>query len=200
MITTRQEVKTDELLKATRNDEDVVVNIMCESFQDDPHMKWMLGKSRNPDKLCAIMKYVFRKTMNIGDVYLSQDKTAVALWKSGKKEIFTIEYIKRNIGFLLKVGARTVIRILINESFTAKQYPKNKPFYHLYLIGVLPQSQGKGYASKLMNPVLNNMRRKAIPVYLETANSTNVQIYRKKGFEIYNTWFSKGFELYYMKA
>ena len=200
MIATRQEENTDELLKATRNDEDIAVNIMCESFKDDPHMKWMLEKSRNPDKLYAIMKYVFRKTMNIGDVYLTEDKTAVALWKSDKKEKFTIEYIKQNIGFLLKVGVRTVTRILINESFTAKQYPRKESFYHLYLIGVLPQSQGKGYASRLMNPVLNEMKLKSISVYLETASIKNVQIYAGKGFKLYNTWFCKGFELYYMKA
>lgn len=200
MVAIDQELKTDELLKATQKDEAVALSIMCESFKEDPHMKWMLEKSRNPNKLYAIMKYVFRKTINIGDVYFTQDKTALALWKSEKKEKFTIEYIKRNIGFLLEVGVKTIIRILINESFTAKQYPKNKPFYHLYLIGVLPQSQGKGYASKLMNPVLNSMRRKAIPIYLETANLTNVQIYRGKGFEINNTWFSKGFELYFMKG
>jgi GNAT superfamily N-acetyltransferase len=67
------------------------------------------------------------------------------------------------------------------------------------MIGVLPKAQGKGYASRLLNPILNKMSRVSIPVYLETANVNNVGIYQNKGFKTYNTWFKNGLELYYMK-
>ena len=69
----------------------------------------------------------------------------------------------------------------------------------MYAIGVLPESQGKGYASLLMNPVLNEMEENHRRVYLETANPKNVQIYKKKGFKTYNTWFNNGLKLYYMR-
>jgi len=51
----------------------------------------------------------------------------------------------------------------------------------------LPEGQGKGLASALMNPMIENMQKKAIPVHLETANPKNVDIYKKKGFTIFNT-------------
>lgn len=144
------------------------------------------------------MQYVFDKTIRIGDIYLTYDNKGVALWKSNKKEKFTFEYAWRNILFFFKIGPSSIIRILRNEIFTYQQYPKGQ-YHHLYLIGVLPECQGQGYASALLNPVLNEMAEKSVPVYLETANINNVKIYEKKGFQVYNTWFWQGLALYYMK-
>jgi ribosomal protein S18 acetylase RimI-like enzyme len=55
------------------------------------------------------------------------------------------------------------------------------------MIGVLPEAQGKGLASALMNPMIQRMKEKSIPLFLETANPRNVDIYKKKGFKIFET-------------
>jgi predicted acetyltransferase len=55
------------------------------------------------------------------------------------------------------------------------------------MIGVLPEAQRKGLASTLMNPMLQSMKEKSIPVFLETANLRNVDIYKKKGFKVFET-------------
>ena len=200
-VSTEQKSSSNQikLRLATSKDETKAVAILCHSFKNDPHIIWMLEKSKYPKKLEAIMTYVFRQTLNVGKIYLTEDETATALWTSEKKEKINIEFFKRNLSFLFKVGLRSVVRILTNESFTYKQYPKNKKYTHLYVIGVLPESQGKGYASSLMNPVLNETEQRSEPVFLETANLKNVQIYIKKGFEIYNKWLNHGIELYYMR-
>ena len=185
--------------KATHDDKAIVVNILCNSFKNDPHMLWLLEKCRNPEKLKIMMTYLFHKTLKIGEIYLSFDEKAVALWKSETKEDFSLEYLMRNLMFFTDIGLPSILRILRNERFTYKQYPKGQKYAHLYLIGVLPECQGKGYASKLLNPILEKNTRKSIPIYLETANNNNVKIYAHKGFKLYNTWFKNGLELYYMK-
>ena len=38
-----------------------------------------------------------------------------------------------------------------------------------------------------MNPMIQRMKEKSIPVFLETANPRNVDIYKKKGFKIFET-------------
>jgi GNAT superfamily N-acetyltransferase len=55
------------------------------------------------------------------------------------------------------------------------------------MIGVLPEAQGKGLASALMNPMIQRMKQESIPVFLETANRHNVDIYKNKGFKIFET-------------
>jgi GNAT superfamily N-acetyltransferase len=199
-ILVQQKSERVKLRKAEYSDEEVVVNILCKSFENDPHLNWMLEKSKYPDKLKAIMTYTFQQTMKIGNIYLTDDETATAMWTSEKNEKFSFEFIKRNLKFLFQVGIQTVVRILTNESFTHKQYPKGEKYYHLYIIGVLPESQGKGYANLLMNPILYEMEERSIPVYLETANPRNVQIYLKKGFKTYKTWIKNGLKLYYMRT
>ena len=114
--------------KARYEDEAIVVNILCISFKNDPHMNWLLEKSGNPEKLKIMMTYLFHKTMNIGKIYLSKDEKAVALWKSEIKEELSLEYIMRNLRFLMDIGILSVLRILKNERFTYKQYPKRQKY------------------------------------------------------------------------
>ena len=188
-----------DIKKATIKDHETVVKVLCTAFKQDPHMTWLLEKSNHPKKLEIMMSYLFHKTLSIGTIYLTSDNQAVALWKSENQEQLSWEYIKRNFMFLLKIGLPSVLRILENEKFTYRQYPKKCHYFHLYLIGVLPENQGKGYASKLINPIVEEMSLKSIPVYLETANAVNIRIYEKKGFKVYNTWTNHGLHLYYMK-
>lgn len=42
-------------------------------------------------------------------------------------------------------------------------------------------------ASALMNPVIQRMKEKSVPLFLETANPRNVDIYKRKGFKIFET-------------
>ena len=42
-------------------------------------------------------------------------------------------------------------------------------------------------ASALMNPMIQKMKERSIPLFLETANPRNVEIYKKKGFKIFET-------------
>lgn len=192
-------LNTSALKVATKQDESVVVNILCQSFKSDPLISWMLGKSRNPDKLKILMTYLFRQALKIGEIFLTQDKTATAIWKSDLKEKLSWEFIYRNISFLFQIGVKSVIRMLSSESFTYKQFPKYTQYRHLVLLAVLPENRGKGLASDLMNPLLNEMKSTEKPVYLETANCTNVKIYTKKGFSIYNIWQKIGIKVYYLK-
>jgi ribosomal protein S18 acetylase RimI-like enzyme len=68
------------------------------------------------------------------------------------------------------------------------------------MIGVLPEAQGKGLASTLMNPLLQRMNEKSIPVFLETANPRNVDIYKKKGFNIFETLTIRGHSVFLMST
>ena len=173
--------------RAGCEDKDTVVNILSKSFINDPHVNWLLEKSKCKNKLRIMMEYVFGESFNKGEIFLSDDNTAAVLWNFEKKEKVSFEYIIRNLSFLFRVGLKTTIRTLKADKLIYNLYPKNQKYCQLYLIGVLPEGQGKGLASTLMNPMIENMQKKAIPVHLETANPKNVDIYKKKGFTIFNT-------------
>jgi len=173
--------------RASYKDKDVVVNILCHSFINDPHINWLLEESKSKNKLKIIMGYVFEESLARGTVYLNDDNTAVTLWNTEKKEKVSLQYIVRNLSFLFRAGLKTTRRCLKTDKITYEQYPKNARYCQLYLIGVLPEYQGKGLASTMLNPMIEEMEKKSIPMHLETANAKNVKIYMKKGFNIIKT-------------
>ena len=59
-------------------------------------------------------------------------------------------------------------------------------FEHWFLatIGVDPQFQGRGYASKLLRPMLSRIDEEGLPCYLETLEGQNVRLYEHFGFRV----------------
>jgi len=173
--------------KANHNDKNTVVEILTASFEKDPHVNWLVAQSKKKNKLKTLVEYVFGESLERGEIYISDDNKAVALWNSDKREKFTFRFIVRNLSFLFHVGLRSTIRALTAGKKIHDFYPKHQRYFQLYMIGVLPEAQGIGLASSLMNPMIERMEMENIPLYLETANARNVEIYKKKGFVIFNT-------------
>jgi len=172
---------------ATMADVDLIKSILLVSFMNDPHLTWLLEESKNKFKLNVLIDYVVHQTLRRGEIYLTDDNNAVALWDFERNEKMSFHYIWRNLAFLIQIGTRSVARILKSEAHVHNNFRKYPRYCHLYMIGVLPEAQGKGLASALMNPMIQRMKEKSIPVFLETANLRNVDIYKKKGFKIFET-------------
>ena len=165
----------------TLADLDLIKSILLVSFKNDPHLTWLLEESKNKFKLNVLIDYVVYQTLLKGEIYLT------ALWDFERNEKMSFHYIWRNLAFLIQIGTRSVARILKSEAHVRNNFRKYPRYCHLYMIGVLPEAQGKGLASALMNPMIQRMKEKSIPVFLETANPRNVDIYKKKGFKIFET-------------
>jgi ribosomal protein S18 acetylase RimI-like enzyme len=54
--------------------------------------------------------------------------------------------------------------------------------WHLMVLGVAPEAQGKGLARALMQPILSRADASGLPCYLETANPKNIPFYERMGF------------------
>ena len=193
------QIKNSEIRLAERKDKPTVVKILTEAFRNDPHINWLLEKSRHKKKLDIIIDYVVEETFDSGTIYVTNDNLGAALWQSEKKEKFTFGYVKRNLSFLFKNGVGSVVRNLDSLKISHSHFPLDQPFCYLYLVGVLPEAQGKGLANKLMNPVLEYCKSNMIPVFLETANPQNVNIYKKKGFELIDSFKTNSTLINFMK-
>lgn len=189
---------SEDVRLANLADRKDLIRIIRTSFQHDPCFRWITEKSRHRNKLEELSRYVVEETLSKGQAYISRDKNAAALWHSEQQEVFSYSYIKRNLRFLLTLGIETVKRSLNLLSATKNQIPQGKYMY-LSCIGVLPEAQGKGFAKKLIMPVLNQAKMENIDVFLETANDMNVTIYQKMGFNLTKNVKIGGLSLYLMK-
>jgi ribosomal protein S18 acetylase RimI-like enzyme len=62
-----------------------------------------------------------------------------------------------------------------------------EPHWYLPMIGVDPSRQGKGYGSALMQHALARCDQENKLAYLETANTRNIPLYERYGFELIAT-------------
>ncbi len=60
----------------------------------------------------------------------------------------------------------------------------DEPHIHLGPIGVVPQMQGKGVGSALMQRYVQHLKQKQAAGYLETDRPENVEFYKKFGFVV----------------
>lgn len=59
-----------------------------------------------------------------------------------------------------------------------------EPHWYLHLVAVRPQFTGRGYASRLIRPILARASREGVPCFLITQTLQNVEMYRHWGFAV----------------
>jgi len=65
---------------------------------------------------------------------------------------------------------------------TMKKHDLDTPHSHVGPFGVLPEFQGRGVGSKLIENYFS--RLKGVPSYLETFTASNARFYEKRGYEL----------------
>ncbi len=90
------------------------------------------------------------------------------------------------LGLLLRSGLEATKKGVAVAAFYGEinksQTPS--PHWHLSPLGVDPEFQGKGLASKLLRPILARIDQDQLPCYLETQNEKAISLYQHFGFEV----------------
>jgi len=184
---------------ATSADRQAVIDIISSSFQGDPCFAWLLTPAGHPEKVRILTAYLVDETFAKGQVYITDDRMGAALWHTNQAEPVSWYSLKRNLSLLWQLGIGSIRRCLRMQHHKASHFPTVGPYAYLACIGVLPQAQGKGLASRLLTPMLQAYKALHIPVFLETANATNVSIYEQKGFSLTDTVQEDGLSIYFMR-
>ncbi|MHA1791703.1 MAG: GNAT family N-acetyltransferase [Promethearchaeota archaeon] len=85
---------------------------------------------------------------------------------------------KLGINFIKKQEKINVVMDRLHETHAPQRH------YYLWMLGVKPAFQGKGFGKKLLHYILTRSREKGIPCYLETVKEKNVKIYEHFGFKV----------------
>lgn len=184
---------------ATSTDRLTVIDIISTAFQSDPCFAWLLAPSSHPEKVRVLTTYLVDETFAKGQVYITDDRMGAALWHTNQSEPISWPYLTRNLSLLWRLGIGSIRRCLRMQHYKDAHFLANSPYAYLACIGVLPQAQGKGLASRLLTPVLQHYTAQHVPIFLETANATNVSIYEQKGFKLTDTVQADNLAIYFMR-
>ena len=143
------------------------------------------------------MDYCFEMCLLKGQIFLSEDHNGCALIVHPERKSGLIKSIWLNIKLAFRsIGLWRIGKVMMREKLIKAHQPGD-PFYYLWFVGVLPDFQGKGIGSKLLDEVFLYYQEDDRLFYLETSVLTNLPWYKKYGFEVINE-IEIGYILYQM--
>lgn len=124
-----------------------------------------------------------------GEAYApSPNIEGVAAWKFFKEYHVSAWHAIRSgvLDIVFKARGRNLKKLRHYTSFIGRFHKRTADFPHwnLFNLAVDPVHQGKGYASKMLRPMLARIENENIPCYLDTASEKNVKMYEHFGFEV----------------
>ena len=164
--------------------------VLARAFVDDPELVPLVPE---PKKRIELLRSLFRMSLDHaikhGEVYAVSPKIeGVAVWlPSGIPEITLWQMLRSGgPGLLFRVGWKLMWKMKKDETFAARLRKRLAPTPHCYLavLGVDPKFQGKGYASRLLKPMLKKLDVGEMPCYVETSTEEYVPLYKHFGFKV----------------
>ncbi|WP_299108694.1 GNAT family N-acetyltransferase [uncultured Tenacibaculum sp.] len=191
------------MIKASIKEKELVVDILYNAFVDinfPNSINFVVKQDIHRNKrLRFLMEYLFLKTINSGEIYISNNKKACILLHYPHKEKVTFKSILRDFKLAYKtIGLIRVYKVLKREHQLKKHHLK-QDHIHPLIMGVQKDYQGKGAGVRLIYEVFNKHSTNKLPCILETTTKSNLKLYKKFGFYIFSETIDLGYPLYFLR-
>ncbi len=164
--------------------------VLANAFQKDPLWVYFFqNELKRFNKLVQIFKMAIQYGISHGKVYATSEKMeGVAIWLPDNKVDMSLYQIIRSGGLsvLQTLNLKEMIQSLQFSNFSSAIHNKSARFRHCHLqcIGIHSEFQGKGFASKLIKPMLKKLDVEKTPCSLDTQNKENVHLYQHYKFRV----------------
>jgi ribosomal protein S18 acetylase RimI-like enzyme len=191
------------MIKATENNKNHIIDILTKSFNDNKSTNWAVKKDKKRlMRIAGLMHYACDLCEAQNGAFLSDDQTGAILYDFPRTSKYTISRLRNDIRFILNViGPERLLRVLKRENYIKKFHP-DEEYIYLWFLGVLPEWQGNGTGSKMLSELIDLADKINLPIYLETSNPRNLELYKRFGFSVYHVWDSDfiGFPIWFMRT
>ena len=185
----RKRIEKAGLYIVKESDLERLADVATDAYVDYPLHNWLTkGKyDRTASKL--IMQITLKTMTKDAVIYAdSEEMNGFAVWIpfgfTGSK---TLPFLfSGGLKLILHSGLGIIGRLLTYETYAMnlkKEFTDHYDWY-LYNLSVKTDAQGKGIASKLLQPMLGFCDDEKMVAYLETNKESNVSLYKHYGFEL----------------
>lgn len=164
--------------------------VLSRAFHDDPlFSSFIPDPLQRKKKLHYLLEMLVHYSVSYGEVYAtSPNFEGVAVWLPSDRVEMTLWRGIRSggVSVISNLGVRSTFRQLSVSDLMCSIHKRHiaSPHWYLYLIGVEPALQGKGYASKLVKAMLGRTDREGLACYLDNTNEKNLSMYQRYGFRV----------------
>lgn len=175
------------MIKPDYSDKTRIVELLTKAFYDNQSVNYVVKQDRKREaRIRYLMDYSFDICWHWGEIYITDNKKGAVLLLLPHKKKNQIKSTFLDIKLALRtIGLRKILKVIKRENYIKKYHP-DYPFYYLWFIGVLPDEQGKGFGSKLLQEVIEESQKHNYSIYLETSTLRNIPFYKKFQFETYH--------------
>jgi hypothetical protein len=179
--------------KANYSDKERVVKIIQESFDDNPHINYLVKKGKNREKRIAYLaKYAFETGMQKHGVYLSDNGKGVIIFFTSQDEKSTFKEILEQIKLVFKVfGFSRIFQIIKMENSIKSHRPKGRCYIYVWFMGVSNDARGTKTAWEMMKFINQLSDLQGLPILCETTVQQNKKVYNRLGYITYKTYINK---------
>jgi GNAT superfamily N-acetyltransferase len=173
-----------------RPDVKLAGEVLANAFRGYPFFEYCLGDADNYGRMAPGMFASFvRWTMLYGKAWATSDLNAVALRQPpGTRSIGFWNALRSGLAFsFLRMDGATRRRFsrttpIVTE--THKRIMGDRPHWHCWMMGVLPDRQGTGVGRQLMRYTFEESDRAGLPCYLETFSESSVRVHESQFYSI----------------
>lgn len=164
--------------------------MLARAFFSDPKMTHLVPEEASrTDRSRFLFGFELRYGLIYGEVYATSPACeGVCIWLPSEKSAISLWRAFRAGGFWLRgqLGAEGFDRLMAFSDRVDELHAQHLPVPHTYLfvIGVDPLHQKKGYAGRLIRPMLARLDAAGVPCYLNTQNEKNAGLYEHFGFRV----------------
>jgi ribosomal protein S18 acetylase RimI-like enzyme len=174
-----------DIRKVTQADVPGLVEALARAFYDDPMMSWMFpDDSVRGQRLRSGFAFYIRKIwLRHDECYTTNQLDGGALWMPpGTWHLSGFQQLRLLPG-MIRVARGGLPRLLRALNRMEAKHP-HEQHYYLPVIGVQPESQGRGFGGALLRPILERCDRERSPAYLEASTPRSRALYERNGFEL----------------
>lgn len=175
-------------------DKPIIIDRVAEILRDTPSAEQIVKKGENRQKRFRILaQHMVEKALEKDALILEADGHGIAILfetYAGDSENFWKEW-KENINLLFRVtGFRNAFKILKNQKYIQQQRPEKGHYLYCWFWGIVKNNRGNDsqIGRHMKDRFLEIAERDKLPLYAETQTKKNVIVYRRYGFELFNTW------------
>jgi len=185
-------IDPEDFVRLNKTHVKAAAEVLTRAFEDDP----LLGHafSDRPEMKRKAPSPLFECDLGYGVRYgevhaTSANLEGVAVWLPSDNYPMTPWRLMRSVPLpvILSVGRSGVTsRMKKVGAYLDATHARLAPFRHWFLqvVGVDPRFQGKGYAGRLLRPMLSRIDQERLPCYVDTLVEKNVRLYEHLGFEL----------------
>jgi GNAT superfamily N-acetyltransferase len=189
------------LVNVTSSEARPAAEALARAFYDYPLLKYYYPDNLKREKIasCFFASAVYMGIRSGGVYATSINMEGVAVWMLSDQYPKSMIENLRSIPFSVTYGLfrHGIYKMKAVGDHIDSVKKRLAPPKHMFLqtIGVEPEHRGKGFAGKLINPMLVRLDEEKLPCYLETLDGKNVGLYENFGFRLLDESVVPGTEL-----